>query len=178
MLTRRLVNGLSSASADAVTVYVLDQGAATMTETDGSNNWLRTDVNAGGDLLATYDANSLHFQMSDWQGTRRLQTDYAGNSESSMQNLPFGEHVGTPTGATEKNFTGQEWDSESDNDYFEARYYGSTMGRFMSPDPSGLTYADQTNPQSLNLYSYVRNNLLSTPIRAAWTVYLTMETVL
>lgn len=31
----------------------------------------------------------------------------------------------------------------------------------MSPDPSGLTYADITNPQSLNLYSYTQNNPLS-----------------
>ena len=30
----------------------------------------------------------------------------------------------------------------------------------MSPDPSGLYYADPTNPQSLNLYSYARNNPL------------------
>jgi hypothetical protein len=37
---------------------------------------------------------------------------------------------------------------------------GSSMGRFMSPDPSGLMYADPTNPQSLNLYSYVLNNPL------------------
>jgi hypothetical protein len=34
------------------------------------------------------------------------------------------------------------------------------MGRFMSPDPSGLTYANPYNPQSLNLYSYVLNNPL------------------
>jgi len=34
------------------------------------------------------------------------------------------------------------------------------MGRFSSPDPSGLVYADQTNPQSLNLYSYALNNPL------------------
>jgi hypothetical protein len=31
----------------------------------------------------------------------------------------------------------------------------------MSPDPSGLAYADQTNPQSFNLYSYVLNNPLT-----------------
>ncbi len=30
----------------------------------------------------------------------------------------------------------------------------------MSADPSGLYYADPTNPQSLNLYSYARNNPL------------------
>jgi hypothetical protein len=34
------------------------------------------------------------------------------------------------------------------------------MGRFLSPDPSGLTYADITNPQSFNLYSYALNNPL------------------
>jgi hypothetical protein len=34
------------------------------------------------------------------------------------------------------------------------------MGRFMSPDPSGLLAMKLANPQSLNLYSYVRNNPL------------------
>ena len=31
-------------------------------------------------------------------------------------------------------FSGKERDSESGNDYFGARYYGSSMGRFLSPD--------------------------------------------
>jgi RHS repeat-associated protein len=35
-----------------------------------------------------------------------------------------------------------------------------SLGRFLSPDPSNLDYADQTNPQSLNLYSYALNNPL------------------
>jgi uncharacterized protein RhaS with RHS repeats len=34
------------------------------------------------------------------------------------------------------------------------------MGRFSSPDPSGLYFADPSNPQSLNLYSYALNNPL------------------
>lgn len=57
-------------------------------------------------------------------------------------------------------FTGKERDTESGNDYFGARYYSSAMGRFMSPDPSGLYYADPSNPQSMNLYSYALNNPL------------------
>jgi RHS repeat-associated protein len=32
--------------------------------------------------------------------------------------------------------TGKERDTESGNDYFSARYYASSMGRWMSPDPS------------------------------------------
>src|SRR5580658_841058 len=55
---------------------------------------------------------------------------------------------------------GKERDTESGLDYFDARYYGSSMGRFLSPDPSQLYFADPTNPQSLNLYSYGRNNPL------------------
>jgi len=30
--------------------------------------------------------------------------------------------------------TGKERDTESGNDYFGARYYASSMGRFVSPD--------------------------------------------
>jgi RHS repeat-associated protein len=56
-------------------------------------------------------------------------------------------------------FTGKERDTESGNDYFDARYYSSAMGRFMSPDPMNAG-ADITNPQSWNMYSYVLNNPL------------------
>ena len=60
--------------------------------------------------------------------------------------------------------TGKERDLESGNDYFGARYYASTMGRFMSPDWSAkeepVPYATMNDPQSLNLYAYVRNNPL------------------
>ncbi len=59
-------------------------------------------------------------------------------------------------------FTAKERDAESGLDNFTARYYGSNMGRFMSPDVGAdieaLPYADFQNPQSLNLYGYVMNN--------------------
>jgi RHS repeat-associated protein len=62
-------------------------------------------------------------------------------------------------------YTGKERDAESGNDYFGARYYGSSMGRFMSPDWSAqeepVPYAKLDDPQSLNLYAYVLNNPLS-----------------
>ena len=62
-------------------------------------------------------------------------------------------------------FTGKERDPESGLDNFGARYNSSTMARFMSPDwsmkPATIPYADFGNPQSLNLYSYVRNNPLN-----------------
>ena len=61
--------------------------------------------------------------------------------------------------------SGKERDSESGLDNFGARYDSSQYGRFMTPDwnalPSPVPFSDLTNPQSLNLYAYVRNNPLS-----------------
>src|SRR5881392_2013295 len=69
------------------------------------------------------------------------------------------------TASRESNSTGKERDAESGLDNFGARYDSSSMGRFMSPDwsaaPTGVPYADFDNPQSLSLYSYVKNNPLN-----------------
>ena len=57
-------------------------------------------------------------------------------------------------------FTAKERDTESNLDNFGARYMSSNMGRFMSPDPP-LMDQHIADPQSWNLYSYVRNNPVS-----------------
>ncbi len=58
-------------------------------------------------------------------------------------------------------FTGKERDSETGLDYFGARYYSNGLGRFITPDwaakAAAVPYADFADPQSLNLYTYVRN---------------------
>lgn len=58
-------------------------------------------------------------------------------------------------------FTGKERDTESGLDYFGARYYSNGLGRFITPDwaakAAAVPYAEFADPQSLNLYSYVRN---------------------
>jgi len=62
-------------------------------------------------------------------------------------------------------YTGKERDDESGLDNYGARMYSSNMGRFISPDwaakPAAVPYANLYDPQSLNLYSYVRNNPIS-----------------
>src|SRR6185312_14941598 len=82
----------------------------------------------------------------------------------SLDFLPFGEQITGGTGTTHK-FTGKERDIESNLDEFGARYYSSSIARFITPDwsdsPGTAPYADLTNPQTLNLYSFVRNNPLS-----------------
>jgi RHS repeat-associated protein len=55
--------------------------------------------------------------------------------------------------------TGKERDAETGLDYFGARYMSAAQGRFTGPD---APFMDQheNDPQSWNLYSYVRNNPL------------------
>jgi RHS repeat-associated protein len=137
--------------------YVLGLGGEQLTEL----------AYAGGKLLATYDNNGLHFHFTDWLGSRRLQASGTGLVEETCQSLPFGDGLsctGPASDATEHHFTGKERDQESGLDYFGARYYASSMGRFMSPDWAAtampVPYAKLDNPQSLNLYSYVGNNPL------------------
>ena len=73
-----------------------------------------------------------------------------------------GERTLTDSCSQEFKFTGKERDSETGNDYFGARFYTSSFGRFMSPDWSAkvepVPYAKLDNPQSLNLYAYAGNN--------------------
>lgn len=45
-------------------------------------------------------------------------------------------------------------------DYFLARYYSSTMGRFTSIDPIIMAAERLADPQQINLYAYTRNNPL------------------
>jgi len=72
-------------------------------------------------------------------------------------------------------FTGKERDIESGLDYFGARYMSSTQGRFTSAD---APFADQrpSDPQSWNLYAYVRNNPLRFIDPTGRAIQLTGET--
>jgi RHS repeat-associated protein len=71
--------------------------------------------------------------------------------------------VGKTTSTNTIKFTGQyrDTDTAANLDYFGARYYSNTVGRFMSPDwaakPTTVPYAKFGDPQSLNLYSYTEN---------------------
>jgi RHS repeat-associated protein len=152
--------------------YILGLGGEQLTEmtanSDGVMAWQNTNVYAAGALMATYDAEGLHFLLNDMLGTRRAQTNYAGVLEQSCSSLPFGDQLNCSSSLQAPNplhFTGKERDSESGLDYFGARYYGSSIGRWMSPNWSEkqepVPYSKLDDPQTLNLYTYGLNNPLS-----------------
>jgi RHS repeat-associated protein len=125
--------------------------------------WYQGEVFAGSRHLATYANSTTYFAHSDWLGTERVRTDVNGSAVETCQGLPYGDGLSCSSDdITPLHFTGKERDSESNLDNFGARYYTSTMGRWMTPDWSArgeaVPYAALTNPQSLNLYAYVLDN--------------------
>jgi len=119
--------------------------------------------------------DNVEWLVSDQLGTPRMVFDKTGSLAGMKRHdyLPFGEELGaytgtrtlaqgysTPDGLRQK-FTSKERDNETGLDFFEARYYGSTQGRFTSVDPVALTVDRLYDPQKINLYAYCRNNPLS-----------------
>jgi RHS repeat-associated protein len=144
--------------------WVALMGGTTLTATT-------QDLFLNGEHLGFFLAASTGFDRSalDWVGSVRTRVDPSANIISADRNFPFGEMMteylpGMATWGDQYDtihFTGKERDTESGLDNFGARYYNSNMGRFLSPDPSGLAYAHLFNPQSFNLYGYVQNNPLT-----------------
>ena len=150
----------------AIETTILGPGGEQYTALGPGGGWSHGNVYAGSELLATYDSAGLHYALNDWLGTKRTQVLASGAIEQTWQSLPFGDNPSPMAegGASQHHFTGKLHDNESQLDYFQARYYSSNMGRFLSPDWSAkeepVPYAKLDNPQTLNLYTYVVNNPL------------------
>ena len=134
-----------------------------------------------GKLAAEYGTGSntaaaTVYPFTDMLGSVRAVTDGNGAVLECYDYLPFGRmlsssdnqrsascHPSSPDTAldseTSQKFTGQIRDEETRLDYFGARYYSAPQGRFLSAD-APLLDQHRENPQSWNLYTYVRNNPL------------------
>jgi RHS repeat-associated protein len=138
-----------------------------MAETDASANWTNY-IFFGGERLARNVSGDIKYYITDHLHSTAMFVDKAGTTAAILDDndfYPWGgavPGVGKTTSNNHYKMTGKERDTESGLDYYGARYYGSAMGRFMSPDwaakPATVPYAEFGDPQSLNLYSYTRNS--------------------
>jgi RHS repeat-associated protein len=110
-------------------------------------------IYSGSQLIATIDS-AQKYHLSDHLSIR-VTTDSSGNILGQQGHFPFGESWYTANTTTKWQFTSYERDAESGNDYAMARHYSSRLARFTSVDPLP---GDAGDPQSLNRYSYVRND--------------------
>jgi len=129
-----------------------------------------TEIEAYGPAETSVSGKGVQWLVADHLGTPRMIFDQSGDLAKMKRHdyLPFGEELSAPTGGRSagegysgadgmrQQFTAQERGLETNLDYFNARYYLSTQGRFTSPDPFGGS-GFVSVPQSWNKYTYVLN---------------------
>lgn len=90
-------------------------------------------------------------------------TNATGAVCQDIDTLPFGSEIDYSNACNVSyKFAGIERDDQNSAnlDYHINRYYDLRLGRFTKPDDP-LADQDTRDPQSWNLYSYVRNNPLN-----------------
>ena len=153
------------ASGATGTLYWRGIGSGeTLTETDLAGNTQNNYAFFDGKRVARVDSSGgVHYYFSDQLGTHAVIENATGTAcEQDADYYPYGgEQSDYCTTQVPQNykFTGKERDAESGLDMFGARYYGSSLGRFMTPDAP--KFSEKSDPQSWNLYSYVSNNPMS-----------------
>ena len=152
-------------TASGTVSYVYDIAGEQVAEVNSSGGANREEVYAGGRHVATYTNGTTYFDHADWLGTERMRTTVSGSECETIVSLAFGDGTATTgscSDASPMHFTGKQHDDESNLDDFDARYYSSQWGRFISADwstvPAPVPYANLANPQTLNLYAIVADN--------------------
>jgi len=152
-------------ASGTTTEYIYDLSGAVVAEKVGTT-WTKGYVMLGGQMLAQYDGvlgaggATTYFAHADHLGSTRVLTTVTATLHESYDYYPFGELIGSGTATTRK-FTGHQRDTESNLDFFGARYFAPIMGRFMSPDPLQGSASHLKSPQRWNRYAYTQNNPLN-----------------
>ncbi len=101
---------------------------------------------------------ALRFYHGDHLGSSNVITDGTGTPVELAEYSPYGSlnrHDGSVD--VPQKFTGQRVDQTTGLYFYNARYYDPSLGRFVQPDTIVQAPGD---PQTLNRYSYVRDNPL------------------
>lgn len=164
---KKIANGVT-------TRFIYDQGGRLLAEYIGEpvpslDAPTKEHIYGASGMLATVEADKINYHTPDHLGTPRILTDGFGDVISRRDFYPFGDQIIDSVGnrasvfgyssadSIRQKFTGYERDDESGLDFAQARYFNSSLGRFMSVDPfRGSSRVG--NPQTFNSYLYTLNN--------------------
>ncbi|MBP8600443.1 MAG: RHS repeat-associated core domain-containing protein [Candidatus Saccharicenans sp.] len=140
-------------------VLINDDGSA---EYNGLGEGMRDYIYLGDRLLVEYQPQTgqIYYYTSDQVNSTRVVTDQNGVRVFASVYDPYGgiQKIWENSYSPAMKFSGKERDSESNLDYFGARYYGNYYYRWLSPDPVINRDAALSNPQLWNLYAFCHNN--------------------
>jgi RHS repeat-associated protein len=154
---------MEKADGSSGTMYWFGPGSEVLTESSLTGTINEEYVYFNGQRIARVDrpSGTVNYYFSNHLGSASVITSATGVIQEQTDFFPYGGVAYVSGGdPNHYKFTGKERDAESGLDNFEARYLGSSLGRFMSPDPAGLLAQKPGYPQSWNLYAYAMNNPL------------------
>ncbi|MDD8019788.1 MAG: RHS repeat-associated core domain-containing protein [Acidobacteriota bacterium] len=144
------------------TYYVYSFDGKLLSEYNGLGECLRDYIYLGDRLLAEYQPQTgqIYYYTSDQVNSTRVVTDQNGVRVFAATYDPYGgiQKIWENSYMPAMKFSGKERDTESNLDYFGARYYGNYYYRWLSPDPVINKDAALSNPQLWNLYAFCHNN--------------------
>ena len=124
----------------------------------------------GGAIAMIGGGGPGQYNHPDWLGSARLFSTPSRGVIPAMAYAPFGEGYATNAQVSQwVQFTsaGDAWTVDDNNNQggsledFMFRRYSPGQGRWISPDPAGISAVNAANPQTWNRYAYVGNNPLS-----------------
>jgi RHS repeat-associated protein len=146
---------VKKASGSTTTLYIFS-GTKVIAEYDNGAapaSPSREYIYSASKLLAKIDSTGTKYYHEDHL-SNRLVTDSSGNALEQLGHYPFGESWYNASN-DKLLFASYERDAESGNDYAMMRSYVNRLGRYSSSDPLN---GSANSPQSLNRYTYVRND--------------------
>jgi RHS repeat-associated protein len=106
-------------------------------------------------------SGTVDYSFPDSQHSTNVVTDSTSNVTQNLDYFPYGApRINSGSDVSQRKYIGKFADA-SGLDYFNARYFASDRGQFISQDPLFVGDPKQQNlidPQSLNYYSYSDDN--------------------
>ena len=145
----------SKSGAGGAFAFVYTPGGKLLAETAANTSSIGTEyIWLGNETIGLIQNGNLFYMHNDHLARSATVTNASGAVVWQAVNTAFGQSILSHSITLNMGFPGQYYDAESGLYYNGARYYDSTIGRYIQSDPVGLV-------GGINTYVYALGNPLS-----------------